>query len=306
MKKLARFGVFIGLSVLCAGLCACEPITIQGKNGFIYDSGSGSLNPNTAGYTMADGEISLENITGLNIDWASGRVTIGHHNADTVVFYETSNQTLSDDDKMQYCVDNGTLKIAFQKWDRSFRIQILQKDLTILLPEGIKLDEFVYDGASAECDFDCIDAKSIAFDTASGKIVGDKLHADEEINVDAASGAFIINEELTADTYRDDTASGAINVNNASVRNKIMIDSSSGAVNLDMATVCDVSCDTASGAVSLTLPSDASVQIAYDTGSGEFTSNAKFGVSGDVYTLNDGKHNFDVDTASGNLTVNIK
>lgn len=282
-------------------LCGCRDIQMPGFNGKVFDGANsfGMSDFDATGYSVGNATIT-DKVDDIEIDWASGEVTIKEHDKDTIIIEEISKKELDDADKMRYKVEDGVLKIRFCK--ASFN-DFVKKDLVVTIPKGKQLGKFKYDAASANLNFDELNVENFDSDSASGKITGKKLIATDEVKTDSASGALEITEALTAKSLDVDTASGSVTVKNAEVSDGINLDLASGKVDIGLAKMCDVDIDSASSNVTLSVPKDASFTVDYDSASGKLNMECSASVQGGKYTVGDGEYSVKVDSASGDLNI---
>lgn len=328
MKK--RIAI-LHLAALLVLLCGC---TMEKKIGL----------PNIgadAGYNVGNGEVT-EKIQKIEIDWASGVVTLARDGGNTVRIEEPS-ENLEDWQKVHWRVEGTTLHILF---DQPGAVDFLnldwgsQKKLTVTVPESVLLDEYEISAASAKIG-GSVQAKTLKVETASG---GVKLEcAADDLRVDTASGGVDLDctaEKLAVDTASGDvllrhsgkaehveintasgkvsailgsvselaadTASGNVSITADFVRNGD-VDSASGKVALELGNSPEkLDVDTASGSVTLTLPRDADFTVEVDTASGDFNCEFAVVMNGDSYTCGSGSGKISIDTASGDIDVRKK
>ena len=287
--------------IFTSTLCGCRDITIPGYNGKVFDGANslGMSDYDTTGYSVGNATIG-DGADNLEIDWVSGEVTIKEHDEDTIIIEEISKNTLEDDDKMRYIVEDGILKIRFCRNNFNNRAK---KDLVVTIPKGKQFGKFIYDSASGNLNFDELYVDIFDADSASGKITGRKLIATGEVNIDTASGATEITEAFAATKLDVDTNSGAVVVKNAEVTDEIKINLASGKVDIGLVKMCDVDIDAASSNVTLSVPKDASFTVDYDSASGKLNMECSASILDGKYTVGDGEYSVKVDTASGDLNI---
>lgn len=107
------------LSILVTG---CDFVAIQGE--YTY------ANPEKYGKLVS--EITLDNITGLDVDWISGTIRIGQDNeAQGLTIYEEN----AGNYQLYYCVENGTLNVKFSESGIENKyLNEVTKNLYITLP----------------------------------------------------------------------------------------------------------------------------------------------------------------------------
>ncbi len=266
-------------------------------------------------YTVGGGEVS-EPVRHLDIDWVSGSVNVVRSSGSRIEFREETDKELSDDLIMRWRLDGDTLYLKFcnsGKW----KLDKLQKTLTVTLPKDLLLDSVEIDTTSAAINAPELYAGEVEFDTTSGDVAA-QLFTARELDLSTVSG----NAEVTVrDSIRQvkaETVSGEISLALAAV-GELDVETVSGKIEIAAEKIeeaelgstssqvgltleqpggkCEIG--TISGDVVLTLPADARPVVRYDTVSGEFSSELE---------ISDGKRGsgstvYEVDTTSGDLTV---
>lgn len=304
MKMLKKILVAAMAGVMCLSLCACSDLVISGRSGNIFDTAGGySFNyEDGLNYTILEGEKEIaDSVESIDIDWLSGDVDIEYHNEDTVKIIEKSKKELSDDEKARYILDGTNLKIRFCK--NGISLNFNAKDLTIVLPEGKKLNGFEFDATSANLGFDVLKTGYFEADLTSGNIVGAKLICDGDVSVDRTSGNFIISEEMKAGCFESDSTSGGTNLFNASVEDRIEIDGTSCNATLRLAKMCDVSFAATSGDIYIDIPQDASFTARHNSTSGKLNMGFAALLNNNKYVVGDGEYKIDINVTSGNSEI---
>lgn len=275
------------------------------------------------------------------MDWSAGAVEIVYYDGDAIEFSETANHALKDSSALYYYVEDDTLHIRFMRGEKHFW-DILSKTLTLRLPRSLALDELEVDTASADVKADALYARKVEIDTASGKVqvradgITDSFSADtssgsvtaelrglRKIDIETASGDIHLTAPGAVDkvdlettsgkvdaqlgTVREldiETVSGTVNVS-ADAASDADVESVSGAVELSLGQVpYECSIETASGAVSLTLPWGASFSAKAETASGGFASDFAMQKNGRAYTMGGANHrNVEIETISGSVIL---
>ena len=243
----------------------------------------GNTLTNADKYTAGDRTIT-DKVTGIDIDWASGSVTVKPHDADTIEIHETlSRDDISDDERVQSWVDGTTLRIAYQKTSSASLISInnVKKDLEVLVPASYAYSFLDIDAASAAVNIEGIDTDGLAVSVASGETVIIDTRA-EKADLSSASGSMTM-KGCTADTLEIDTASGAQKLSFSAAPKKADIHS-------------------ASGDVEILLPKDAGVTAKINTASGKVSYDLPMTKEKNRYIAGDGSAEFEIDTASGDVS----
>ena len=287
----------------------------------------------TAGGTTVTG--AVEN---LFVDWTCGEVNIVYHAGEGVIISETSQKTISEDDKLRWWLDGTTLRVRYAK--SGFRISFnLEKQLTVSLPEGAVLKSADISATSGDLKIPYLAADDIRLDTtsgnisaviAAGKLAASSTSGDVEIRqaadietVDLGSTSGSISCELgnvrklaakstsgsvraavtgAADSVKIGSTSGNVYPEIASA-NKVEISSTSGCVSGSVASFAEMKVGTTSGAVTLKLPAEPGFTLKAGTGSGSFNSGIAMENSRDTYTCGDGSARCEISTTSGDIRI---
>ncbi len=238
-------------------------------------------------YTAGDRMIT-DKVTGFDIEWASGSVTVKPHDADTIEIHETlSRGDISDDERVQSWVDGTTLRIAYEKTKSMSLLSInnVKKDLEVLVPASVSYRFLNVNAASAAVNIEGMDIEGLAVSVASGEVVIKDTRA-EKAELRSASGSITM-KECTADTLEIDTASGTQKLSFSSAPKKADIHS-------------------ASGDVEILLPKDAGFSAKIDTASGKVSYDLPMMKEKNRYIAGDGSAEFEIDTASGDVSLLAK
>lgn len=213
-------------------------------------------------YIAGAAELS-ETVERIDIHWPVGSVTIKSHGSDTVSFSEESAKDLTEDARLRYWLDGTTLHIQFcqaGKW----RLDEMEKDLTVLVPEGLTLAE-------------------LEVNTVSGTLEAELAQPLKEFSGDSTSGSF----QISAPAIEDFSAS--------SVSGSVSLSAQSAPKTLDI--------QTTSGDIDLTLPEDASFTLDYNATSGELTADLPYTTEGGRYIFSDGTGEYGIGTVSGDVRI---
>ena len=223
-------------------------------------------------------------IQDISIDWASGTITIRPGDTDEILYEETGNfdsayamvaKVSGSKLTIQYCKDSSILKGGF-----SFGGS-LHKDLTITVPRNWVCRELEIDVASADLDIRELTIQEFDFDSASGKCALTDC-AVGELSLDTASG--------------DVTVSGTLDT--------LDCDSASAKLQLELKnTPRSIDVDTASGSLTMTLPSDCGFTVSLDALSGRFSSDFATTTQNGHHIYGDGSCKINVNSMSGNVTI---
>lgn len=198
MKKLFRILIVIAL---CLVLVA---IYLPGAFSFIgyhYDD--------AGRYSVGDCTIDKK-VKNIDIDWIAGQVNIALHDGDEVILTETASRKMKDAEKVHWLLDDNTLYVKF---GRSGRINFsnLNKELTLLLPESMNLDEVQVSSVSATVNAELAEADCVDIHSVSGKAKV-TLQQAETVKTDTVSGDMLLCFANEPDSIKANSVSGNVTV----------------------------------------------------------------------------------------------
>lgn len=230
-----------------------------GWNDYRYDE---------SGYTVGEGSIVADAITGIDIDWLDGEVEIVACDDTFASVSEHTDETLPESAKVRWRVsEDGTLSIKYRKssWFFGFGSSNREKKLTLRIPKRF------FDGIN-------------------------------EIRVDAVSSRVTV-VDLRAGRLDCETVSGEITVKNCEFA-QLVAETNSGKIDMTVPVPPEVlEVSTESGDIVLRLSKDASFTLEWETDSGNLAYDLPVTKSGDRYLLGDGDNRFDVESDSGDLSL---
>jgi len=302
----------------------------------IASIGSVSFDKQT-GYTVCEnGELSFapEEVSSLDLDWIAGTLTIETYDGDRIELREECSRSLSEGQRMRWKLSDGHLSIHYcANGQRNVPV----KTLTVQVPKGWVSTELQAGAASADMTLrgltvagklsadtasggvriENCSCAALSVGTASGSVSLDRTSANGAMEIDTASGvtAFdticaqkfdldtasggVRGSGLTAEEIDVDSVSGDVELGGLCGGCRVDVDTASGSVKLAFdAAPGKIGVDTTSGDVTLTLPEGTGVDLDFDTASGDLEGKPLFFGSGDVPV--------EVDTASGDLTIEYR
>ena len=219
-------------------------------------------------YEAGNREID-DKITKINLDYASGNVTVKGKDTDTVSVEETVNKDIDKDHQVHTWVDGNTLYIRYCASKDMLNFSGIEKSLEVTIPEAQDLDDFVINVSSGDVMLDSFTTDSLNSRSSSGNVKiacsaktidhksssGDvnlvqKGNADS-VKVKASSGKIVINQDGDLNTFDVDSSSGKIEIYQTGNVGTANIHSSSGGVKAEMGTVDDLTIDVSSGPIVL-------------------------------------------------------
>ena len=268
------------------------------------------------------GDFSTEaTVKDLDIDWTSGSVTVSHHAQSEITVRENCNAELKDREKLQTWLDGSTLHIRFCKPGVNFNLKNAKKNLEILLPEGMELNELDCDCTSADTKFTDIAAESISADLTSGSLQLLGCSAGK-FTLDTTSGDITVEQKGKADSLLAETTSGKITVTAGTVGqlklrstsgdselrlqqgDAVTVNCTSGSSVLHLDTLpASVKISKTSGDVALYVPENADFKAIVDMTSGKFDSDIMLKKDGNTYIAGSGSNQINIDTTSGDISI---
>lgn len=203
----------------------------------------------------------------LDVNWVDGSVTIGYHDGDEVILSETASRKLTEKTELRWLLDDGTLYVKYA--DSGLKLSSgLEKELTILLPEGLKLTDAKLSAVSADVNVEELTADTILFSTVSGDAYIDITSA-EKLTVNSVSGDVTVTAGRLEEVETD-AVSGDMKLHFARTPEKINADSVSGDLILRLPENAGFTAnvDTVSGRVSGSLPMEKQGKSRYVCGNG--------------------------------------
>lgn len=287
IRIIAWSAIAIFLTIVLVNVLNGNGLGLRGLTGFSINL-SGYSFENINKYSVAESAVNVKDIKKIDADWISGKVKIEEYDGNTIQFYEEASSNLSEDNKMRYLVENGTLKIKFKKPNKgifSFN-NSLNKTLVIRMPlsEENSLKEFILDVVSASVEIEALKADNVSIEAVSG---------------------YITIKNLISDKLDVETVSGDMNVH-ANV-NSVDVESVSGDLVLDLEN-CPrgIDAEAVSGRVDIFLPENDGFTVRYDSVSGKFKCDFEVSITKKEAVYKNGKAKFDIETVSGGINVNRK
>ena len=258
----------------------------------------------------------------IEIEWVAGKVAIKRYEGDTLAFSEvpTSARELDDEILLAWEVRGDTLHIQFVRSDR--HPQGLVKELTVLVPESMEIDDIIVTATSADVVLPELTADSITVTTTSGDILatcitrlvsftstsGDITVACEAsgFHVASTSGNQAVTQSGPADNMDLESTSGSISLVQRGQVREAEVESTSGSVRVDLVAIGSLEVETTSGAVELLAPSDWGFSGTVSTVSGHITAFPGLQRLGSTVSCGDGSHDLEISTTSGDIMLKVK
>ena len=278
---------------LCLTGCGVNSNMGNGLSDFSY--------PDAENYSVGAAEFS-ETVEHIEIDWLAGNVTVVSNRLDTVSFSEESLAALTEDTQLHYWLDGTTLHMKFCRSGK-WRLDGLEKDLTVLVPENLPLTSLTVKSMSAGIHLNALQAESASIGTSSGNVELTDCAVTDIVQVDTTSGWMDMSLIEPLETFAWGTTSGTLQITAPKVRN-FSAGSVSGEVSLSVKEEPEtLSIKTTSGSIDLALPEDASFTLDYDSISGDLSSDLPCRKESGQYLFGDGKTEYQIGTVSGDVQI---
>lgn len=327
MKKLL---VLLALAI-AAVFTGCR------KNNFsISNLTSTGTYPDSGKYTAGEFTYSASDVKEVALDWISGSVNIVKSEESTLRVYETDTG-LTEDQKLHWYLEGDLLRIKFCKSGYTGIFPPNTKDLTLEIPDGIKLEASTVSApvkmgshslikaelssTSGDYDIGSINAEKIEIVTVSGNVGLSSAVLSETAKFGSTSGKIELGT-VAAEELKVSSTSGGISVRSADIKthigfsstsSKLSLDSASceslkfstisGNITLGLSKCANAKLDTTSGNCTLSLPESGAV-IDFSSSSGDFICDKAVKNANKNYVVGNGECEIKFNSTSGNLTVN--
>lgn len=283
------------------------------ENGVEYSFGDDDTGFNNA-YTGSNSySVPADGIDKIRVEWVSGLVRVQPYEGTDIKLDEMSNDNISEEYALRYKIADGKLTVRFCKKHTWYGVDtamlnldeiIKPKELVVSVPRAmlesgemdIQLDGVSNDAYISSARLGELDANSI-----SGDIDIENITA-KEIDLDTVSGLINAND-CAADTIKVVSISGEMTIDGGYGNAKLnstsggvwFTDESDGIKELEIGTV--------SGDVTMQLPQGAGFNMMVSTVSGDVSSVFGLTKNGSNYVYGDASADFDIDTVSGDITI---
>ena len=255
-------------------------------------------------YTAGAAELS-ETVEQIDIHWPVGSVTVKPHGENTVSFSEESASELTEDARLHYWLDGTVLHIQLcqaGKW----RLDEMEKELTVLVPDDLTLAEVEVNTLSAPICLDGIQANKLTADTTSGDMRFTGCAVTEAVNTSTISSTLEADFTQPLGAFSGSSTSGSFQISAAAIES-FSATSISGSVGLSIEEAPKaLDIQTTSGNIDLTLPEEASFTLDYNATSGDLTSDLPYTIEGGRYIFGDGTSEYVIGAISGDVQIMIR
>lgn len=232
-----------------------------------------------AGYVSETFSVEPARVREIEVDWLGGSVMVVLTDDDSLSFAEMAYQDMPEEQRLSYALDGDTLKIDFCRSGHLLSSSP-EKQLVLSIPRGLTLEKFEADTIAAAVNVTGLHTQTVDISTVSGGV--DLAAEAYEIDISTTGGCAAVD----ADFYQLDFSAV------------------SGSLTLTMQRAAEVDAETVSGGVTIHLPpSSYGFALDFETVSGtpEITFDANGGDG--HWTYGDKASTLNIDTASGNLSL---
>lgn len=281
--------------------------------------------PYEMGYSYTEGDcyFGIDDVNGINIEWAAGTVFIQTYGGDGVVVKEYSEYELNDRTRMSWWLENDLLTITYRDGTGLGNVKGA-KWLSVLVPEG-QFGEISINTTSAEVsavgleldtlrvntvsgDISCMECymQTSEFTSISGDILLTHLYADRAA---VSTGSGYVSGEMQCADISANTVSGDATLTLYDRTEKVDLNTGSGDIwaSIEDPSIRSISAASISGDISLSIPWDMGYTLDYTTVSGDVdfpTYDGSWPPSKNgQYIHEGGECKIDVSTTSGNLSI---
>ena len=258
-------------------------------------------------YTItSNATIPAEGIKSIKVDWLSGHVDIVKYDGEEIIFNESANRELSEDDMMRYKIVGTELKILFSADQKGLPrgfFNNLSKTLTLCVPKELQVLDI--NTVSASIAADGITTEILKLNTVSGSANAINLSVSSEIKVNTVSGSIYIDNITAFREINAHSVSGSIKLNGIKAFHNVKCDAVSGSINVQcMECPQGLKCGAVSGRIEVSLPENDGFNAKYNSVSGKMTCGFPCMIEKNRLTYKDGGAEMSFHTVSGGISIN--
>ena len=316
--------LLITIAGYIAGVSIMKSIT--GRDGFI-SSIVGNAMENGVEYSFGDDDTGFNNAyTGSNsysvpadgidkirVEWINGLVRVQPYDGTDIKLDEMSNDNISEEYALRYKIADGKLTVRFCKKHTWYGVDaamlnldeiIKPKELVVSVPRAMlesgELD-IQLDGVSNDAYISSAKLNGLNVNGISGSIAIENVSA-KDMDLDTVSGLIDVSD-CAADAIKVVSISGEMTI--GGIFGSARLNSTSGAVWFTDGSdgIKELEIGTVSGDVTMQLPESAGFNMMVSTVSGDVSSVFELVKNGSNYVYGDASADFDIDTVSGDITI---
>lgn len=274
-----------------------------GKNPYSYVYNH--VYENDSDYSVGNFTYKAADIQKVNVNWAFGNVTVVEDDGEELTVSE-SNNNLTEEQKMRYLIVDGVLNIQFCKSGYSGDFKGIDKNLTVKIPKGIKVD---IETLSANINLNDANLLELDLDASSGKIEVKNVTVQKELSAKSSSGQINI-DKAEAESFDVESSSGKINISEVTAQKDIDLESLSGIIDVEDMIANTIEVESSSGKIIMHKANAPSIEI--ESTSGKITlesittTNAKLEASsGSIHADMLDCLSANITTSSGNVYLSL-
>lgn len=316
--------LLITIAGCIAGVSIIKSIT--GRDGFI-SSIVGNAIENGVEYSFGDDDIGFNNVYAssnsysvpadgidkIRVEWINGLVRVQPYEGTDIKLDEMSNVDISEEYALRYKIADGKLTVRFCKKHTWYGVDtsmlnineiIKPKELVVSVPRAMlesgELD-IQLDGVSNDTYISSAKLNGLNVNGISGSIAIENVSA-KDMDLDTVSGLIDVSD-CAADAIKVVSISGEMTI--GGIFGSARLNSTSGAVWFtdESDGIKELKIGTVSGDVTMQLPQGAGFNMMVSTVSGDVSSTFGLTKNGSNYVYGDASADFDIDTVSGDITI---
>lgn len=310
-------GCIAGVSIIKSITCRDGFISsIDGnaiENGVEYSFGDDDAGFNNA-YTGSNSySVPADGIDKIRVEWINGLVRVQPYDGTDIKLDEMSNVDISEEYALRYKIADGKLTVRFCKKHTWYGVDtsmlnineiIKPKELVVSVPRAMlesgELD-IQLDGVSNDAYISSAKLNGLNVNGISGSIAIENVSA-KDMDLDTVSGLIDVSD-CAADAIKVVSISGEMTI--GGIFGSARLNSTSGAVWFTDGSdgIKELKIGTVSGDVTMQLPQGAGFNMMVSTVSGDVSSTFGLTKNGSNYVYGDASADFDIDTVSGDITI---
>jgi len=257
--------------------------------------------------------VPAENIRSLDVDWTSGRVSVGVHDSPDIQVTSFARRDLRSGEEMGLSTDGSTLTVRFAQ-RRGLSVN-LTKQLEILIPRELSenFENFHINTVSGRVEVRGMSADDVTVSTTSGRIELQQITA-QALNAATTSGRIELSS-IQAEEISLRTVSGRVETHNVET-GRLQTQTTSGrhelygsfgtvnarSVSGRIGVISQVvperlAAHATSGRIEVTVPGGEAISVEYSTSSGRFSSAIP------IITHSGNDAQFNLSTTSGRISI---
>lgn len=283
------------------------------ENGVEYSFGDDDKGFNNA-YTDSNSySVPADGIDKIRVEWISGLVRVQPYEGTDIKLDEMSNVDISEEYALRYKIADGKLTVRFCKKHTWYGVDtsmlnineiIKPKELVVSVPRAMlesgELD-IQLDGVSNDTYISSAKLNGLNVNGISGSIAIENVSA-KDMDLDTVSGLIDVSD-CAVDAIKVVSISGEMTI--GGIFGSARLNSTSGAVWFTDGSdgIKELEIGTVSGNVTMQLPQGAGFNMMVSTVSGDVSSVFELVKNGSNYVYGDASADFDIDTVSGDITI---